>query len=56
MKKIDVDVIGKKFGDGSDNHVDNKELIAINEAIRFHPIEMIGYELRASMTAMTKLV
>lgn len=55
MKKIDTDVIGKKFGEGKDNHVDNKELIAINEAIRFHPIEIIGYELRASMTAMTEL-
>lgn len=56
MKKIDSDVIGKKYGEGQDNCVDNKELIAVNEVIRFHPIEIIGYELRASMTAMTKLV
>lgn len=56
MKKIDSDVIGKKYGDSQDNGVDNKELIEINKAIRFHPIEIIGYELRASMTAMTKLI
>lgn len=55
MAKIDTDVMGKKYESGSDNCVDNKTLIAINEAIRFHPIENIGYELRASMTAMTKL-
>ena len=55
MAKIDTDVIGKKYGAGKDNAVDNKTLIAINEAIRYHPIEIIGYELRASMTAMTKL-
>ena len=55
MTKIDTDVIGKKYDEGKDNAVDNKTLIAINEAIRYHPIENIGYELRASMTAMTKL-
>ncbi len=55
MKKIDTDVIGKKYGEGQDNGVDNKELIAVNEVIRFHPIEIVGFELRASMTAMTKL-
>jgi len=56
MKKIDSDVIGKKYGAGKDNGVDNKELIEINENIRFHPIEIIGDELRASMTAMTKII
>ncbi|NQW35946.1 MAG: ketol-acid reductoisomerase [Flavobacteriales bacterium] len=56
MKNMGTDVIGKHFGSESDNHVDNKELIAINEAIRFHPIEIIGYDLRESMTAMTKIV
>ncbi|MHB1148176.1 MAG: ketol-acid reductoisomerase, partial [Lutibacter sp.] len=53
MKKIDTDVIGKKYGEGKDNGVDNKELIEINEAIKFHPIELVGYDLRESMTAMT---
>jgi ketol-acid reductoisomerase len=56
MKKIDTDVIGKKYGEGKDNGVDNKELIEINEAIRFHAIELIGYDLRESMTAMTKII
>lgn len=56
MKGIDTDVIGKKYGEGKDNGVDNKELIEINEIIRFHPVELIGYELRESMTAMTKIV
>ena len=54
MKGIDVDVIGKAFS--NDNGVDNKTLIDVNEIIRFHPIEMIGYELRSSMTAMKKIV
>lgn len=56
MKKIDSDVIGKSYGEGKDNGVDNKELIEINEAIRFHPIELVGYDLRESMTAMTKII
>ena len=56
MKGIDADVIGKKFGEGSDNSVDNRLLIEVNEEIRFHPVEIIGYELRESMTAMTKIV
>jgi len=56
MKKVATNVIGNKFGAENDNGVDNKELIDVNEAIRFHPIEIIGYELRESMTAMTKIV
>ena len=56
MKTIDTDVIGKAFGHGKDNVVDNRQLIDVNEIIRFHPVEMIGYELRASMTAMKKIV
>ena len=53
MKTIDTDVIGKTYSNG--NNVDNKELIDINEHIRYHAIEAIGYELRASMTAMQKI-
>jgi ketol-acid reductoisomerase len=56
MKTIDTDVIGKAFGHGKDIGVDNRQLIDVNEIIRFHPVEMIGYELRASMTAMKKIV
>lgn len=56
MKKIDSNVIGKKFGEGQDNGVDNQELIAVNEQIRFHPVEIVGDELREAMTAMIKVV
>lgn len=56
MKNISTDVIGKAFGTGKGNGVDNQTLIAVNEEIRYHPVEIIGYELRASMTAMTKIV
>ena len=56
MKGIDTDVIGTTFGAGKDNGVDNQELIAINEELRYHPVEIIGSELRESMTAMIKIV
>lgn len=56
MKKIDTDVIGKPFNAGKDAHVDNKELIAVNEEIRFHPVEVIGYELREAMEAMEAII
>ena len=56
MKGIDTDVIGASFGAGKGNGVDNQELIAINEELRYHPVEIIGSELRESMTAMIKIV
>ena len=56
MKDIDTSVIGTAYGAGSDNGVDNQQLIQINDIIRYHPVELIGYELRASMTAMKKIV
>jgi len=54
MSKISSDVIGKPFMKGK-NDADNQKLIAINEMIRFHPIEIIGYDLRESMTEMKKI-
>ena len=54
MSKIDTDVIGK--GMGSDNGVDNIELIAVNDAIRRHPVETVGKTLRGYMTAMKRIV
>ena len=54
MTKVDTDVIGG--GLKGDNGVDNQELIAVNEAIRSHPVEVIGQELRGYMTAMKKIV
>jgi ketol-acid reductoisomerase len=56
MKKIDTDVIGKPYNAGKDNHVDNFELIKVNEAIREHEVEYIGYELRAAMTEMKEII
>lgn len=56
MKGIDTDVIGASFGAGKANGVDNQQLIAINDEIRYHPVEIIGAELRDSMTDMIKIV
>jgi ketol-acid reductoisomerase len=56
MSKIDTDVIGKPYGAGKGNGVDNKQLISVNEIIRYHDIEVIGEELRAEMTAMKKVI
>ena len=56
MDKIDIDVIGTHYGAGRDNGIDNQELIAINDEIRYHSVEIIGAELRESMTAMIKIV
>ncbi|MGB6037677.1 MAG: ketol-acid reductoisomerase [Cryomorphaceae bacterium] len=53
MSSIEADVIGKAFSDN--NAVDNVELIEVNDAIRNHPIEAIGKELRSAMTAMKKI-
>lgn len=50
MKTVKTSIIGQPFS--KSNGVDNKELIAINDAIRNHPIEAVGQRLRAAMTAM----
>lgn len=50
MKNVDPKTIGTSFS--SSNAIDNQELIAVNEAIRNHPIEKVGKRLRAAMTAM----
>jgi ketol-acid reductoisomerase len=55
MKKIDTNVIGKNFNEGKSNGVDNKTLIAVNEMLRFHPIEIVGAELRDAMTDMKQI-
>jgi len=54
MKSIDTDVIGKTYGDG--NSVDNAKLIAVNKALRQHPVEIVGTRLRESMTAMKPII
>jgi ketol-acid reductoisomerase len=55
MEKIDTSVIGTAYA-GDDNSVDNQRLIAVNDIIRNHPVEKIGKTLRASMTAMKRIV
>jgi ketol-acid reductoisomerase len=55
MKTVNTDIIGKNYMEGKDNGVDNRKLITINEIIRFHPIEIVGAELRAAMTSMKQI-
>ncbi|MEH6559289.1 MAG: ketol-acid reductoisomerase [Oceanicoccus sp.] len=55
MEKISTDVIGKGL-DLKDSGVDNQELVAVNAAIRNHPVEVVGTKLRGYMTAMKKIV
>ena len=56
MKTVDTDIIGKNFNAGKDNGVDNQMLIAVNEVLRSHPIELVGAELREAMTEMKAIV
>ncbi|CAA0108951.1 Ketol-acid reductoisomerase (NADP(+)) [BD1-7 clade bacterium] len=55
MAKIDTTVIGRGLGN-TDNGVDNKVLIEVNDEIRNHPVEYVGEELRGYMTDMKKIV
>jgi len=54
MAKVDTDVIGSKFNKAG-NGVDNQRLVAVNDAISSHPVEVVGSELRSHMTAMKKI-
>ena len=56
MKTVDTDIIGKNYNAGKDNGVDNQMLIAVNEILRSHPIELVGAELREAMTEMKAIV
>jgi len=49
MPKIDVTVIGKPY---DVTETDNVELIEVNQAIRTHPIEEVGFRLRSAMQGM----
>ena len=55
MQTVGVDVIGKGLH-SADNRVDNKTLVEVNSAIRNHPVEYIGEELRSHMTDMKTIV
>ena len=56
MKTVDTDIIGKNYNADKDNGVDNQMLIAVNEVLRSHPIELVGAELREAMTEMKAIV
>lgn len=55
MSKIDLDVIGKGLN-VKDNTVSNSELVAVNDEIRNHPVEIVGHKLRGYMTAMKAII
>ena len=50
MKSVETDLVGSSYS--STNEVDNVSLIKVNDAIRNHPIEVVGKRLRGAMTAM----
>ncbi len=56
MKGIDTNVIGEAYRSTNANGVDNAKLIAVNRALREHPVEIVGARLRESMTAMKPIV
>ena len=55
MKNIETDVIGEGL-QLSSTGVDNAKLIAVNKALREHPVEVIGTTLRGYMSAMKPIV
>lgn len=55
MSKLGTDVIGTGLK-LDDDGVDNTELVAINAALRNHPVEVVGRKLRGYMTAMKRIV
>ncbi len=56
MSQVDTNVIGKNFNEGINGHVDNNELIQVNEDIRYHDVEMVGAELREAMESMKPIL
>ena len=54
FKKITSRHIGNSYNVSS--IINNQELIKINESIRTHPVEIIGKELRNSMTNMKRII
>ncbi len=55
MQGVDTDLIGRNYNDGKDGGVDNRELIAVNETLRNHQVEIVGSRLRKAMTAMKSI-
>ena len=55
MKTLSTDVIGSGLN-LNDDGVDNVRLIEVNHAIRTHPVEAIGAELRGYMADMKRII
>ncbi|WP_423185416.1 ketol-acid reductoisomerase [Alishewanella sp. d11] len=55
VNSLSSELIGKGLSTAN-NGVDNLKLIAVNEAIRQHPVEVVGKKLRGYMTAMKRIV
>ena len=55
IAELPLEVIGKGLGNIS-NHVDNMDLVEVNESIQNHPVEWIGQELRGYMTDMKSII
>ena len=55
MTRVDTDVIGRGL-QLADTGVDNQELIAVDEMIRAHPVEVVGRKLRGHMISMKKAI
>ena len=54
MKTVSTDIIGKPYPTA--DKIDNQKLIAVNSAIRNHPVEKVGAVLRTAMTDMKNII
>ena len=54
MPNLSLELMGKGLAE-SDNKADNVELVQANQAMRNHPVETIGQELRGYMTDMKQI-
>lgn len=55
VSKLTLEQLGEGIS-STDNGVDNVRLIAVNEAIRNHQVEIVGKKLRGYMTDMKRIV
>jgi ketol-acid reductoisomerase len=55
VKALDPEMLGKPLT-VKNNTVDNARLIEVNEAIRSHPVEIVGKKLRGYMTEMKTII
>ncbi|WP_444994986.1 ketol-acid reductoisomerase [Aliikangiella sp. IMCC44359] len=55
MPKITTEEIGRGL-ELKSMSIDNQQLVTVNDSIRNHPVEKIGKELRAYMTALKQII